>query len=107
MGPAERGELGWRALGLTQHVTGDRQQAAARRFEGLEEYAEKAEAHLWIVNVTHTITDDLARRIAREPGTEPLLDAESVAFVTVGCYRCEEPLAARLLDRRCKGEPRP
>jgi hypothetical protein len=98
--------LGVQGTGVVQSVTSERVQIGHLRLTQQIAYAEKADAHVWIVTVAHSISDDLAARIAHDPASvQPDLDAESIVVVGIGCYRCEEPLSARLLHRRCPGDP--
>lgn len=97
-----------RGTGVQQRVTGERIQAASLRFEGVLARARQEDAHVWIAVVGHHLSDELAVRLARIPSTEPDLDAESIITASVGCYRCEQELSARIVVRPCPGDaPQP
>jgi hypothetical protein len=97
-------ELASASLGVTQHVPGDRMQRSAAQFDAQVAYAVKAEEHVWIVAVAHSISAEAA--LAALEGREPvILDAESVRVTGVGCYRCEKPFERRLIGKRCRGVP--
>lgn len=89
--------------GVVQHVPGDRLERANQRFDADLAYAEKAQEHLWIVAVAHRITEATAREV-HAGHQEAILDAESVSFTGIGCYRCETPFEPRLAGRRCRGD---
>lgn len=92
--------------GVTQQVTSGRAQSAEERFDAEMGYAEKAKTHLWIFIVTHRLTDQRAKEIAAGDASATLLDVETIGVTGVGCYRCEQPLEARLVGKRCPGEPK-
>jgi hypothetical protein len=88
-------------------VTRDEVVKINERFQHELEYAEKADEHVWIVITSHRISKDMAKKIATEvQADEPFLDRENIVNISVGCYRCELALDPRLVDRRCKGEPK-
>jgi hypothetical protein len=60
--------------------------------------------HLWIVAVTHVVSDDSAAAAYHGTGRVNL-DAETVASLVTGCYVCEEPYSPGLAARACAGEP--
>jgi hypothetical protein len=87
-------------------IPGDRVQRASERFDRELAYAEKAQDHVWMAMAAFSITDRAAKAIATgDPSFTPSLDHETVRVVTIGCYRCEQALDARLVGRRCPGEP--
>jgi hypothetical protein len=93
-------------LGMVQTVAVDPME---RRMETALRMAEKTGDHLWIAAVVHGLSDKAAKEISTTPdgGTpETIMDAETIMGIEFGCYRCEKPLEARLVGRRCPGEPR-
>jgi hypothetical protein len=97
--------IGARDTGVRQHVTGVRVQAAEERLNLTMAHAERAGAHVWMVMVGHSISPMLAARLADGSTEEPSLDAESIATISIGCFRCEEPLTSARVRQPCPGEP--
>ena len=88
-------------------VPGDRVKRAGEQFTRDMEYAEKAKTHVWIVNAAFELTDQAAKAIATgDPDYTPSLDAENLRVITTGCLVCEQALDAKLVGRRCPGEPK-
>lgn len=86
---------------MFQHMTGDQARAAQERFDADVAYAEKAEEHLWIVAVAHRITAEKALRVTAGE-EDAILDAESVGYTGIGCFRCERAFDRRLVGKRCR-----
>lgn len=88
-------------------VPGDRVERAAKAFDATLSYAEKAGDHVWMAMAAYGLTDQAAKAVATgDPSYTASLDVENLRVLTVGCYRCEQALSARLVGRRCPGEPR-
>lgn len=98
-------QIGVRSTGIRQHVPADRMRAAEERLRLAEALAERTGAHLWLIVVGHILSPMLAARLADGSTEEPSLDVESVATVSIGCYRCEEPLTSARVRQPCPGEP--
>lgn len=97
----------YQPTGVRQFLPGDRVQAVRDRFDAKLSYAEKAGDHLWIAIVSYVLGDADAKGIASgDPTVTPTLDNENLADISMGCYRCEQPLERRLVGKRCPGEPR-
>lgn len=92
--------------GVQQFVAGERLARASAAFDREVEYAKKSESHLWIVALAHRLSTAQARLMVEGRSEDVPLDAESLVVSGTGCYICETPLSARLLNRRCKGEPK-
>lgn len=92
--------------GVQQFVAGERLARASAAFDRDVEYATKSGSHLWIVALAHRLSTDQARLMTEGRSDAVPLDAESLVVSGTGCYICETPLSARLLNRRCKGEPK-
>jgi hypothetical protein len=88
----------------TSRITPDRQQRMTERLDADMARAEAHDEHVWIVAAAFRISGDLAARLAAGEDTGALLDAENLVSLSPGCFRCEEPLTPRLLNRRCRGE---
>lgn len=59
--------------------------------------------HLWIATAAHVLSDESAA--TAHNGGQVHLDAETVAFIGVGCYVCEQSYSSQLAARRCTGDP--
>ena len=69
------------------------------------EYAVKAGEHLWTAIVTYLSSKQALRD--NYENNQPLnMDSENLLQVHVGCFICEEPFEPKMLDRRCKGQPK-
>lgn len=91
---------------LHQFVSPERVVKASQRVDREMAYAEKAGTHVWMAMASYFLSDDVARTMATGRGqATPTLDTENLALVVAGCFRCEEPLRAGLVGRRCPGEP--
>lgn len=90
--------------GTVQRVDPNRLAQAERRLDEQMALAEARGEHVWVVAAAFSITAETARKMARGEDPAPLLDAENLLSLSPGCFRCEEPLTRRLLDRRCRGE---
>jgi hypothetical protein len=98
-------QIGVRSTGIRQHVPGDRVRAAEERLSLAMAHTEQTGAHLWMVIVGHVMSPMLAARLADGSTEEPSLDVESVATVTLGCFRCERELTSARVRQPCPGEP--
>jgi hypothetical protein len=87
----------------TSHITPDHQRRMNERLDADITRAEAHDEHVFIVAAAYRISDDLAARIAAGEDTGALLDAENLISLAPGCFRCEEPLTARIIGRRCRG----
>ncbi len=91
--------------GTVQHADADRINRSSTAFDRELEYAEKAGTHLWIAVAGHRLSDAQAKRVANGSDEPVIMDLENLAIMGISCYRCEEPLNRRLIDRRCPGDP--
>ena len=73
------------------------------RLDRAVELAARSGDHVWIVIVTHLVSEATLKAMADEPLH---LDTESLAGSHIGCYVCEQGYSPRLLRRRCPGEPK-
>lgn len=83
------------------------------RYDRELDYRLKSRTHLWAVMSMYQLTDAEVRRMVEAERTgvlsaaaAPRSQPDRVLSVTVGCYICEQPLSAQVIDRRCPGEPR-
>jgi hypothetical protein len=91
--------------GTTRLVSGADANRAADRLDERVRLAESRGEHVWIVAAAYNVSEDAARAVLAGQTDGPLLlDAENLASLSVGCYRCEEPATLRLMARRCRGE---
>lgn len=101
----ERNTMDHVTTGPEQEVSGSRVERLREEFTKEVDYAVKSKTHLWIVTTIHVTSGE--KLAAIHAGTESgHLDAESLRNVLYGCYICEEPYAARLEKRKCKGPRR-
>ncbi len=86
-----------RGEGIVQQQTERGAQAGEARLDEAVRVARLSGEHVWVVIVTHLVTD---------PGApEQLLDLKSMVGAYMGCYVCEQPWTERQRHRRCPGEP--
>lgn len=93
-------------LGMKQDVPSDRVEKAMVKFLKDLDYAEKSQTHLWTAIAHYSLSDEAAKRIVNDPSEQVILDTENLGGVNIGCFVCEEPLDARLVGKRCQGEPK-
>ncbi|WP_158548789.1 hypothetical protein [Blastococcus sp. TF02A-26] len=74
---------------------------ASEQFASDVAYATKAEEHVWVVAVTHTITVDDARSWTE--GGQVVLGPDSIVLTHVRCFRCFTSFEPRLVGKRCRG----
>ena len=91
--------------GTVQHADPGRINRSNATFQQALDYAEKAQTHVWIATAAHLVSDAQAKRLANGSDEPVIMDLENLAVMGIGCYRCEEPLNPRLVDRRCPGDP--
>lgn len=83
------------SFGYVQHGHGHLDAAA--------DAARERAAHLWIVAVTHELTDEAAAKV--RAGETVLLDSHTLLDMSeVGCWICEAAYAA-CHGKPCKGDP--
>lgn len=90
-----------------------RVQEMHERYDREVGYALKSQSHLWGVMSLYQLDEaEVLRMVAADKAGElrrsavPESDPDRLLSVTVGCFICEQPLDARLLSRRCPGEPK-
>jgi hypothetical protein len=98
VGPSE--EIG----GFEMSGTGIVQEAPGA-LDKIPPYDPRTGEHYWIIPVVYHVGDPAAWF---DPAAgKQHLDMENLVLVAgVGCYHCEKPYEARMLHRRCPGEPR-